>query len=71
MSFVFQSKPTATIKAMSATSTDMFTIPGVASTITSADNAASQINKILAIGNKEIVADEHMTLSDTKEAVEQ
>lgn len=71
MSFVFQQKPVATIKAMSATSTDMFTIPGVAATVTSADNAASQINKILAIGNKEIVADEYMSLTQTKEAVEQ
>lgn len=71
MSFVFQQKPVATIKGKSATSTDTFTINGVAATVTSATDAASQINKLLAVGDKSIAADEYMTLTQTKEAVEQ
>lgn len=69
MAFVFQDNPTATIKARSATSQDTFTINGVASTITSADDAAEQINKILDIGGKEIAADSYMSLNISKGAV--
>lgn len=71
MAFVFQDKPTATIKARSATSDETFTINGVNATVTDADNAVAQINKILAVGGKEIAADSYMSLNISKGAVEQ
>lgn len=71
MAMVFQAPTVATIRAMSATSTKMFTIEGVTADTTTADNAATQINKLLAIGGKEIVADEHMYRTLKQEVVEE
>lgn len=71
MAFIFQDKPTATIKARSATSDETFTINGVNATVTDADNAVAQINKILAVGGKEIATDSYMSLNISKGAVEQ
>jgi len=71
MAMVFQAPKVATIRAMSATSSDMYTIAGVTADTTTATNAATQINKILGIGNLEIVADEHMTRTIKEEVVEE
>ena len=71
MAMVFQSLTTATIRAKSATSTDMFSFAGVTADTTTADNAANQINKILAIGDKAIVADEYMYRTLKQEVVDE
>lgn len=70
MAFVFQSTPVAIIKAKSATSTDMFTIHGVTTDTTTVVNAATQINKLLAIGDKAIAGDEYMTRTLTEEVID-
>lgn len=71
MAMVFQAPTVATIRAMSATSDVMYTINGVTADATTADNAANQINKLLAIGDKEIAADEHMYRTLKQEVVEE
>ncbi|MBQ3444254.1 MAG: hypothetical protein IJG33_13525 [Selenomonadaceae bacterium] len=68
MAFNFQTKKTATLTATLAGSTKQINVPGVNPDETSADNAASQLNKILAIGNKAVVADNRMIL-DIKKGV--
>lgn len=70
MSFSFQTKPVATIKGRSTTSTDTYTINGVNASCSSATDAATEINKVLGICGKAIAGDEYMTLNITKEAVE-
>lgn len=70
MALIFQSTPVATIKGKSTTSTDTYTIPGVTAGTTTIANAATQINKILDIGGKEIAADDNMTRSILQEATD-
>lgn len=70
MALAFNFKPVATLKAQSATSTDMFTFAGVTTANTTPANAAAQVNKILAVVGKSVVADEKMTRTSTEEAVD-
>ena len=70
MSFAFAFKPVATLKAKSATSTDMLTFHGVTTATTTPVNAATQVNKILEIMGKAVVADENMTRTITEESVD-
>lgn len=70
MALAFENLVSATIKAKDATSTDMFTIPGVTVGSTTPANAAEQINKLLAIGNKAVVADVNMKRVITQEAID-
>ena len=70
MAFTFQNKPTATIRAKSASSTEILSIAGVNVTENSADTAATQINKLLAIGGLSIVADASMKRITTEEVVD-
>ena len=69
MASTFNFKPVATLKAQSATSTDMFTFQGVTTANTTPDNAATQINKILGIVGKSATT-EKMTRTITEEAVD-
>lgn len=70
MALVFDTKPVASIKAKDATSTNMYTIPGVTTASTTPANAATQINKLLAVGGKAIVADSNMKRVITEEAID-
>lgn len=69
MALVFKEVSTATIKIQDATSTDMFTIPGVTTGTTTAVNAAEQINKILDIAGFEAEANNKMSRVLTEEVV--
>ena len=69
MASTFNFKPVATLKAQSATSTDMFTIHGVTTATTTPDNAATQVNKILGIVGKSVITDK-MTRTITEEATD-
>lgn len=68
MSFIFEEKPVATIKAKEADSQNTFTINGVTKNVTTPDAAATQINKIFGIVGKEVGAS-GMTHTTIKEAV--
>ena len=70
MAFNFQTKKTATLTATLAGSYKQVNIQGCNPDETSADNAADQVNKIFAIGGKEVVADARMILDVKKGAVE-
>ena len=70
MALAFNFKPTATLKAKSANSNDMVTFTGVTIANTTPDNAAAQVNKILDIGGKAIVADTNMTRTQIQEVEE-
>lgn len=70
MALAFNFKPVATLKAKSATSTDMFTFAGVTTATTTPLNAATQANKILAIVGKQCAADENMTRTIVEESVD-
>ena len=68
MAYVFQTTPTATVKAKSTVSTDMYSLKGINSSMSSATETATEINKLLAVFGKQIAADEYMTMTITKEA---
>ena len=68
MAYSFTTTPTATVKAKSATSIDIYTIKGINSSLTSVDDTTSEINKILDIFGKQVVADENTTMTITKES---
>lgn len=70
MAFVFNQKPVATIKARSATSSDTYTINGVTTANTTPANAATQINKLLAVGDQAIAGDEYMSRVYVEEVVD-
>ena len=70
MALGFNSKPVATIKAKSATGSDMFTVSGCTTGNTTPENAATQINKLLNIGGQSIVADTNMKRIQTEEVVD-
>ena len=70
MAFTFQSKPTATIRAKSADSTDILSVAGVNRNETSGDNAATQLNKLLNIGGLSVVADKNMKKIVTEEVTD-
>lgn len=69
MSFIFQEKPVAVIKAKeTGTSGNAITINGVTKNVTTPDAAAEQINKIFGIVGKPVGAS-GMTHTTIKEAV--
>lgn len=70
MAYLFETTPAGTIKGKSATSTETYSIKGINSSIQSATEAATEINKLLAVYGKTIAGDENMTLSILKEAEE-
>lgn len=70
MAFIFQTKKVATLTATVAGSSKQLNIQGCNPDETSADNAAAQVNKVLAIGGKAIVADVRMSLDLKKGAVQ-
>ena len=70
MALTFNTKPVATIKARS-TDASFISVPGcTTSNALTPAQAAVQINKILAVGGKAIVADSHMTRSQFEEVVD-
>lgn len=68
MAYTFQSTPTATVKGKSADGKEDYTLKGINSSLSSATNTADEINKLLAVYGKTIVADENMKMTITKEA---
>lgn len=62
----FVTKPTATIKANYLGSTGGINLSGVNPTIDTQENAATQINKVLAVVGKSVTTDK-MTLVIVKE----
>lgn len=70
MAYQFKTTPSATVKGKSTTSTDNYTIKGINSSISSATEAATEINKVLDIFGKQIAGDDYMTLTIVKEAEE-
>lgn len=70
MAYVFQTTPTATVKGKSTTSTEDYTLKGINSSLSSATDTATEINKILAVYGKTIAGDEYMKMTITKEAEE-
>ena len=70
MAYSFNFKSVATLKAKSATSTDMFTFQGVTTANTTPANAAAQVNKLLSIVDKAVVADNNMTRTIVEESVD-
>ena len=69
MALVFNTKPVAVIKAKQVGDSSAINIPGVTTASTTPANAATQINKILAIAGKEIGAT-GMTRTQVEEAVD-
>ena len=70
MALAFENKNTATVRAKSA-SGGFISMQGVNPDETSPDNLAAQVNKVLDIGGKAIVADENMTLERKKGVVDE
>lgn len=70
MAYTFNTKPVATIKAKQVGESADIMMPGVTTASTTPDNAATQINKILAVAGREISAN-GMIRTQVEEAVEQ
>lgn len=70
MALEFWTKPTATLRIKSSDSDEMWTILGVTSGNTTPSNAANQVNKLLNIGGRSVVADLNMRRTVTEEVVD-
>ena len=70
MAYSFQTTPTGTIKGKSATSDEEYTLKGINSSVSSATETATEINKLLAVYGKTIAANDAMKLTITKDAEE-
>ena len=69
MALTFQAKPAATVTARYSDEAKSVNIDGCNSNETSIDNAAAQINKLLAIVGRSVRADSNMYMTLKKEAV--
>ena len=69
MAWTFVTKPVATLKAKAADSNTVYSYGGINKDVDTPDNAAAQLNKILAIGGLSVVVDENLKLVNAKEAV--
>ena len=69
MSLIFNPKPTATIKAKSVEG-GFISMAGCTTDAITPAGAAAQMNKILAIGNKAVLADKSMTRTQSEEVVD-
>lgn len=70
MAYSFQTTPTATVKGKAPNSEDTYSLKGINSSLSSATDAATEINKLLAVYGKSIVANDAMTMTITKDAEE-
>ena len=70
MAWVFNTKQSAAVHAQLANSTTMYTVYGCTTASTTPDNAATQINKLLDVGDKAIVVNEKMYRDSKEEATE-
>lgn len=68
MAYTFQSTPTATVKGKSADGKEDYTLKGINSSLSSATNTATEINKLLTVYGKAMEANEDMKMTITKEA---
>lgn len=69
MAWVLQTPQTATIRARINGTTDAMSVAGVTSGTTTVDNAITQLNKLVTISGKELVADATMTRTIKQEAI--
>lgn len=70
MALVFKTKKVATAKLHEQGKTSFISTPGVTSEENSPDAYATQINKVLDIGGKTVVADAKMTVTQVREVVD-
>lgn len=70
MALTFQSKPVATITARFTDEQKSINVEGCNAAETSIDNAAAQINKLLAIVGRSVRADSNMYKIKKEEAVD-
>ena len=71
MALMFRTKSVATAKLHDATQTTKYhSIPGVANDGASPAVYETQLNKLLAIAGKAVVADEFMSVTQVREAVD-
>lgn len=70
MPYIFKPQPTGTLKAQSATSDTIYNIKGINSSLSSATDATTELNKFLTIYGVEI-ADDNTSLTIIKEGEEQ
>ena len=71
MAYVFQSVADGTLKGRATTSTDNYTLKGINSSIDNVANVVAEANKILAVFGKTMAADENVTMTITRESVDQ
>ena len=69
MALIFQAMKTATISARLSDEAKNINIDGCNAAETSVDNAAAQINKLLAVVGRSVNADSRMFMTFKKEAV--
>ena len=69
MALTFTNRNTGTLRATGSTG-GFITMPGVNPDDNSPTNLANQVNKILDIGNKAVVADTQMTVDRKKGVVD-
>ncbi|MBR6888761.1 MAG: hypothetical protein IKN16_09995 [Selenomonadaceae bacterium] len=70
MAFAFKTKKVATAKLHEQGKTTFISTPGVTSEENSPAVYATQINKVLDVGGKTVVADAKMTVTQVREVVE-
>jgi len=70
MALVFQNKKTATAKLHETGKTSFISTPGVTPDENSPAAYATQINKVLDVGGKSVVADKYMTVTQVKEVID-
>lgn len=66
MAYVFTQEVSGTLKGLSTTSTDKYTLKGVNSTIESVNDVITEANKILDVFGKTMTIDENATMTITK-----
>ena len=71
MAYVFQNITDGTLKGRATTSTDSYTLKGINSGIDNVANVVTEANKILAVFGKTMAADENVTMTITRESVDQ
>lgn len=70
MALAFLSKPIATVKADLSTGNGQISIPGITTASTTPANLVTQINKLLNVAGKSIVANVNMTRTQQEEVVD-
>ena len=70
MAYSFQTTSASTVKGKSPDGKEEYSLKGINSSLSSATDAAAEINKLLTVYGKTIAANEEMKMTITKEAEE-